>query len=95
MYELDISNHLDKVFSKLAKKDKETLKFIYKKIEQILANPEHFKPLRKPLQHLRGVHIAKSFVLTYEIDENRKVVKLIDYDHHDKIFKHGWRGRLG
>jgi mRNA-degrading endonuclease RelE of RelBE toxin-antitoxin system len=34
----------------------------------------------------RRVHIDKSFVLTYEIDEEHKVVKLLDYDHHDSIY---------
>jgi len=32
------------------------------------------------------VHIDKSFVLTYEIDEKNKTVKLLDYEHHDKIY---------
>jgi addiction module RelE/StbE family toxin len=35
----------------------------------------------------RRVHISKSFVLVYEIDEKSKVVRLLDYDHHDKIYK--------
>jgi len=32
------------------------------------------------------VHISKSFVLTFEIDEKNKVVRLLDYDHHDNIY---------
>jgi len=34
----------------------------------------------------RSVHI-RHFVLTYEILENEKIVKLLDYDHHDKIYE--------
>jgi mRNA interferase RelE/StbE/toxin YoeB len=34
----------------------------------------------------RRVHIDTSFVLTYEIDEGKRVVRLLDYDHHDKIY---------
>ena len=34
----------------------------------------------------RRVHVNTSFVLTYRILENEKVVKIIDYDHHDKIY---------
>jgi len=33
----------------------------------------------------RRVHI-RSYVLTYEVLENEKVVKLLDYDHHDNIY---------
>jgi mRNA-degrading endonuclease RelE of RelBE toxin-antitoxin system len=32
------------------------------------------------------VHIGKSFVLTYEILEEKRTVKLIDYNHHDKVY---------
>ncbi len=34
----------------------------------------------------KRVHIDKSFVLTYEVDERGKSVKLLDYDHHDNIY---------
>ncbi len=35
----------------------------------------------------RRVHIGKSFVLIYEIDERSKSVKLLDYEHHDVIYE--------
>jgi mRNA interferase RelE/StbE/toxin YoeB len=91
MYRLEIPAHLDKLFSKMSKKDPEKLRLIHKKIKKILDNPTHFKPLRAPLQNLRRVHIAKSFVLVYEIEE--KIVRLIDFEHHDKIYKHGWKAK--
>ncbi|MBS3098413.1 hypothetical protein J4209_06485 [Candidatus Woesearchaeota archaeon] len=34
----------------------------------------------------RRVHIDKSFVLTYEVDEDNKIVRVLDYDHHDSIY---------
>ena len=85
-YVLEISDKLDKVFSKLSKKDKKKLMILHKKIEEIRENPYHYKPLRGDMHGARRVHIAKSFVLTYEIDETNKVVKLLDYDHHDNIY---------
>ncbi len=85
-YNLYISAELDKKFRKLAKIDKKQLKIIYKKVEQIQENPYHFKPLRGDMKGSRGVHIDKSFVLTYEVDEKKKVVRLLDYDHHDNIY---------
>ncbi|MFC1649029.1 type II toxin-antitoxin system mRNA interferase toxin, RelE/StbE family [Nanoarchaeota archaeon] len=86
MYNLDISEKLDKKFSRLAKKDKKQLQLISKKITQIRKNPQHYKPLRGDMHGARRVHIGKSFVLTYEIDENSKVVRILDYDHHDNIY---------
>ena len=85
-YILEVSEKLDKKFSKLGKKDKEQLRIINKKIQQILENPYHFKPLRGDMHGSRRVHIEKSFVLIYDVDEKNKVVKLLDYDHHDNIY---------
>ena len=85
-YELVISEHADKIFSKLARKNKLQLEIINKKILQIQENPYHFKPLRGDMHGTREVHIDTLFVLTYEVDEERKIVKILDYDHHDNIF---------
>lgn len=85
-YQLQISEELDAAFSKLAKKNKKQLQIIDKKIQQILSNPYHFKPLRRDMHGARRVHIDKSFVLIYEIDEARKLIRLLDFDHHDHIY---------
>ena len=85
-YQLQISDEIDKIFGKLAKKNRKQLQIIHKKVQQILLNPYHFKPLRGDMHGARRVHIDKSFVLTYEIDEDAKVVRLLDFDHHDKIY---------
>jgi len=85
-YSLEIEEHTDREFRKLAKKDKVQLEIINKKVQEILENPYHFKPLRAEMHGTRGVHISKSFVLVYEIDEKRKAVRILDYDHHDKVY---------
>jgi len=86
MYSLEIYEELDRKFIKLSKKNKKQLQIIHKKVQQILENPYHFKPLRGDLHGARRVHIDSCFVLTYEIDKSRKVVRLLDYDHHDFIY---------
>ncbi|HLC85411.1 MAG TPA: type II toxin-antitoxin system mRNA interferase toxin, RelE/StbE family [Candidatus Nanoarchaeia archaeon] len=85
-YVLDIPEEIDKIFLKLGKRDKIQLEAIHKKIKQILQDPHHFKPMRGDMKGSRRVHIDSSFVLTYEIDEVNKVVKVLDYDHHDNIY---------
>ena len=85
-YGLDISDGLERIFSKLAKKNRKQLLIIHKKVEEIRENPYHYKPLRGDMKGARRVHIDKSFVLTYEVNEEDKVVRLLDYDHHDNIY---------
>lgn len=71
---------------KLAKKERKQLEIIDKKIKNILKNPYQFKPLRGNMKGTRRVHIGKSFVLVYEILEVEKVVRLLDYNHHDRVY---------
>ncbi len=85
-YKLQVSEELDRIFSKLAKKNQKQFQIIQKKVQQILDNPYHFKPLRGDMHGARRVHIDKSFVLTYEVDEENGVVRLLDFDHHDNIY---------
>jgi len=47
VYRLAIKEKLDKKFKKLQKKDKEMLRIIDRKVQDILDDPYHFKPLRK------------------------------------------------
>ena len=84
---MEIKPELDKKLSKLLKKNKKQYEIIMKKTQEIIQNPQHYKNLRSPLQFLKEVHIDKHFVLTFSVDENKKVVTLEDYDHHTKIFK--------
>jgi YafQ family addiction module toxin component len=83
---LEVVKSVDKIFEKLGKKNPEQLEEINKKIQQMLENPHQFKPLRFPMQHMRRIHIG-SFVLIYDIDENRKIVTIRRYEHHDKAYK--------
>lgn len=85
-YDLLISEKTDKKFKKLSKKNNKQWIAIKKKVEKILKNPHHFKPLKGDLHGARRVHIDRSFVLVYEIDKENKTIKILDYDHHDNIY---------
>lgn len=86
-YSLEYRKHLDKVFRKLGKKDRQQLVAVRDKIVEILDDPYKFKPLNAPMHGLRRVHIMKSFVLTYSIDESTGTVWIEDYSHHDNIYE--------
>ena len=86
-YALAIKPELDKIFTKLIKKNKKQYEIIMKKIGEILENPQHYKNLRVPLQDWKRVHIDRNFVLCFSVDENTKIVTLEDFDHHDNVYR--------
>lgn len=86
MYKLEIRETVDRIFRKLAKKDKVSLRYIEKKINEIRENPYHFKPLKKPLENYRRVHIG-NYVLFYSINERTKTVIIERYKHHDEAYR--------
>ena len=58
-----------------------------KKIEEIIENPHRYKPLRYDFKGLKRIHLEKSFVLVFEIDEADKMVRFLDMGHHDEIYR--------
>jgi len=77
---------VDRVFKKLRKKDLIQFEAVSKKINEILENPQQFKRLKSPMQHMRRVHVG-SFVLVYYVNEDRRVVTIRRYEHHDNVYK--------
>lgn len=86
-YNIEIKPSCKENIKKLCKKNPVLEKAIKNKIEQILDNPQRFKPLRHGLAGERRVHIMKSFVLKYKIDENTKTVTFLLFDHHDEAYR--------
>lgn len=87
MYSFGVKDGLDKKLTKLGKKNPKQLEIIYKKIKEVIQNPQHYKNLKAPLQHLKRVHIDKSFILVFSVNEQEKKVTFEELDHHDKIYK--------
>jgi mRNA interferase RelE/StbE/toxin YoeB len=85
-YGIVVSEIADRKFRKLAKKNPKQMGMVSKKVQQIAGNPYHYKPLRGDMHGARRVHIDSSFVMIYEIDEDNKVIRILDYDHHDVIY---------
>ena len=85
-YGFEIKPKLEKKLKKIQKKDPVMFKAARDKIEGIIRNPRHYKPLRHGLKGLRRVHIGKSYVLVFEIDEMAGIVRFLDLGHHDEIY---------
>ena len=86
MYLIEVSELADKKFYKIAKKNKVLFEAIAKKMEELKVNPEHFKPLRHSMRGIRRIHFGH-FVMLFEIDYKRGMVKILDFDHHDKVYE--------
>ena len=88
MYSYEIKPSLQKVLTKLSKKDKTTYEKVLKKIEEIInaQSIEHYKNLRYDLKDLKRVHVGR-FVLLFGFENSTNTITFIDFDHHDKIYK--------
>ena len=86
-YKFEIKPRLEKKLKKIEKKDPVMFKAARDKIEEIIKNPRHYKPLRYDMKGLRRVHLEKSFVLVFEIDEEAEMVRFLDLGHHDEIYR--------
>lgn len=86
MREFSIESNLQKTLKKLFKKDKVTYEAVMKKFEEIIfcEDVNQYKNLRKPLQHLKRVHVRGPFILTFKYRGNKII--FYDLDHHDNIY---------
>ncbi len=82
----EIHPDLDKILSKLSKKDNAQFEKILKKIDEIisLCNIDHYKNLKNPLQDYKRVQIGH-FVLLFKLEGDMIIFRY--YDHHDKVYK--------
>lgn len=87
-YRLEVSERLDKLFSKIAKRDKLQFEILSRKIKEILENPKIGEPLIANMAGMRSVHV-RHFVIIYEILEPLKIVRILDYNHHDIVYGSG------
>lgn len=86
-YDFILDSKTKKKIIKAIKKDNKKGIAIGKQLIKISNNPYHFKPLRNEMKNIRRVHIKKSFVLTYEVDEKDKTITILDFAHHDVVYQ--------
>ena len=89
MRKFSVEKKLRKIINKISKKDPLMFKAIIDKIDEIIKceDVNHYKNLRKPLQHLKRVHIKSSCVLTFKYIGSEDKVVFYYFDHHDNIYR--------
>lgn len=86
-YKFVLTVSCKKEIDKASRKNPVLRKSIERKINEIIQNPYHYKTLRHNLVGERRVHILKSFVLKFRIDELDKLVIFIFFGHHDEAYQ--------
>ena len=88
MLKYEIKPSLLKKLNKIRSKDTKAYTNILEKIKEIINsdNIEHYKNLKKPMQHLKRVHVNTHFVLTFNYSKKDNLIEFIDYEHHDKAY---------
>lgn len=87
MYSTEIKPSCQEDINKLCRKNPVLRVALEKKMNEIAQNPQHYKPLKYDLAGERRVHIMKSFVLKFEIHEDRQAVEFIFFGHHDEAYR--------
>ncbi|MFH1071885.1 MAG: type II toxin-antitoxin system RelE/ParE family toxin [Nanoarchaeota archaeon] len=82
-YIFEFSDEFEKAMKKLKKRDKVLYIQIMKKLQDLVQNPEHFKPLGNVLAGYWRIHFG-SFVVIYSIEGD--VIRVISLDHHDNAY---------
>lgn len=84
-YTLRIVKSAEKAILKSKKKDRQTYSEAFKKINRILTDPYHTgHPLHGKYSGVWETHV-KNNVLVYRIDENAKIVEIVQYIDHDLL----------
>lgn len=86
----EYSDELTKKLKKIKRKNPMQFSMILKKRDDIKQkiheNPEHFKNLKYDLSDFKRVHINTHFVLIFNVDKVKKIVRFEDFDHHDNVY---------
>ena len=81
------SDELRKILAKLFKKDKASYDAVFGKMNEVINSVDinHYKNLKRPLQHLKRVHVGH-FVLLFKYNPSEDNVTFVMFSHHDEAY---------
>ena len=86
-YSMLVSGTCEKSIEKLCRRNPILKEALKRRMNEILQNPQHYEPLKYDLAGERRVHIMKSFVLKFEINEQKQTVSFLFFGHHDEAYR--------
>ncbi len=87
LYGCDIKPVCKREINKSCRRNPVLKKILENKMDEIVLNPFHYKPLRNQLAGERRVHILKSFILVFEINYDERTVVFLRFRHHDDAYR--------
>ena len=83
---MEVMPSCQKAIDKACKSNPILRKILRRKMNEIVFNPPHYKPLKYDLAGERRIQIG-SFVLVYEINYSKKLIIFTRFTHHDKAYR--------
>jgi addiction module RelE/StbE family toxin len=82
-YRLVFAQQFQKNFKRLTKKNSVLRERVLRRIEEIASNPDIGEHLTQRLAGKQSVHVAKHWVIIYEVFINENKIEFQNFDHHD------------
>jgi mRNA-degrading endonuclease RelE of RelBE toxin-antitoxin system len=90
MFKFVIAEKLDKFLKKISKRDPVLLKNFKKKVAEIVSRDAGtisiYKNLKKPLQHLKMIHLTDETILLFSVDLQNNEIIFVDIKHWKKAY---------
>ena len=86
IYHLDFAPQLQRNFKRLTKKNTPLRERVLKKVKEIAANPEIGENLSGSLAGKQSTHVAKHWVIIYQVFTNENIIESQNLDHHDHAY---------
>lgn len=82
-YDLLFSPYFEKQMKKIKLKDNVLFNRIIAKLDELIDNPEHYKPLKNIMKGYRRIHFDP-FVILFCIEGNKIIIHSLK--HHDEAY---------
>jgi mRNA interferase RelE/StbE len=85
-FHLDFAPQFQRNFKRLTKKNTPLRERVLKRIEEIAANPDIGENLSGNLAGKQSTHVAKHWVIIYQVYNNDNKIEFQNFDHHDHAY---------
>ncbi len=86
IHRLDFAPQFQRNLKRLTKKNTSLRERVLKRIEEIVANPEIGENLSGNLAGKQSTHVAKHWVIIYEVYISENRIEFQNFDHHDHAY---------
>lgn len=85
-FHLDFAPQFQRNFKRLTKKNTSLRERVLRRVEDIAANPEIGEHLSGNLAGKQSAHVAKHWVIIYQVYVKETKIEFQNFDHHDYAY---------